>query len=519
MKKAQNIYNILIILIFLIGIFVPLLFINFKQGVISSSENRYLTNIPHIYLTNGKINKDFPKQFENYFNDNMGFRNQLLRINRFLIYYIFGISPIKDLYVGKDEWLFLVSKNRLDFYQNLNTPDTQNLQSFAYTLEKVDSYLSNRNIKFVTMLWPNKLNVYPEYVPSSILRVENISNADVVINYMNMNTNLDFSMPLEALLQEKEKRIIYSPRNDASHWNNYGAFIGYSEFMKKVKEHIPAIKILTLDDFNITPFEKVTSMFGVKNIKETDYNFELKGGYHAVSDKTFFEESGFSSTSKDQWKSYNHYINSDKSLPKALIVGDSFTWMYLLPNIAESFSELTYIHYLDAESFSNLINYFNPDIVIYATLENDFSGIMNVSPEMLTGYDSLAQLPVMAPPQEFGLMWLDYCNKILLKKQGEITINPSQPLVTMSGWALDPKNNSTADSIYITVGDKYYKGNYGIERTSVTDYFKNNSLTYCGFNFYIKTEDLIKAGKFSFFIIAKDKTYQYGPVEYKVLAK
>ena len=519
MKKTQKFYNILIILVFLTGIFAPLLFINLKQGVISSSENRYLTNIPHIYLSNGKINKDFPKHFESFFNDNMGFRNQLLRVNRFLTYYIFGISSVKDLYVGKDDWLFLVSKNRLDFYQNLNIPNTQYIQGFAYTLEKVDSYLANRNIKFVTMLWPNKLNVYPEYVPPSILKVGNISNTDVIIDYMCKNTNLDFSMPLEALLKEKENRIIYSPRNDASHWNNYGAFIGYSGLMKRVKEHIPNINILTLDDFNITPFEKETSMFGVKNLKEIDYNFDLKGGFNAVSDKTFFEQSGFPSISKDQWKSYNHYINIDKSLPKALIVGDSFTWMYLLPNIAESFSELTYIHYLDAENFSNLVNYFNPDIVIYATLENDFSGIMNVSSDILTGYDSFAQLPVDAPPQEFGLMWLDYCNKIPLKKQGEITINPSQPLVTISGWALDPKNNSTADSIYLKVGNKYYKGIYGIERTSVTDYFKNNNLTYCGFSFYINTEDLIKAGKFSFFIISKDKTYQYGPVEYRVEVK
>ena len=518
MRKVQ-IYNILIILVFLAGIFTPLVFINLTQGAVSTSENRFLANLPQVISPNGSINKDFPKQFENFFNDNMGFRDDFLKINQFARFYVFGISPRNDLYIGKDDWLYLVSKNRLEFYQNLNKPDTQYLKSYAFTLEKIDSYLANKKIQFITMLWPNKLNIYPENVPATVLKVENVSNSEGIINYIKKNTNLDFSEPLEALLKEKEKRVIYSPRNDASHWNNYGAFIGYTELMKRVKEHIPDIKILTLDDFNITPYEKETNMFYVKTLKETDYKFEPKGGYHAVSDKIFFDQIGFSSLSKDPWKSYNHYINTDRSLPKALIVGDSYTWMYLLPNMAESFSELIFIHYLDVANFSNLVNYLNPNVVIYATLENDFSGIMGVPQDLLLGYDSYANLPASAPPEQFGLMWLDYCNNNLLSKQGEITIDSSLPIVSMSGWALDPNAKNVADSIYIKVSDKYYKGTYGIERTSVSDYFKNSNLTYSGFSFYVNTEDLVKAGKFSFIIISKDKSYQYQPVEYKVHVK
>ena len=58
----------------------------------------------------------------------------------------------------------------------------------------------------------------------------------------------------------------------------------------------------------------------------------------------------FNFISQDQFQSYNYYKNPDDSLPKAVIVGNSFTWMFLLPDLSESFSELAFINVTDIEN-------------------------------------------------------------------------------------------------------------------------------------------------------------------------
>jgi hypothetical protein len=51
-----------------------------------------------------------------------------------------------------------------------------------------------------------------------------------------------------------------------------------------------------------------------------------------------------------------------------VIVGDSFIWEFLLPNLAESFSQLVFIHYDDMDNLNKIIAEINPDIVIQAGL-------------------------------------------------------------------------------------------------------------------------------------------------------
>ena len=85
-----------------------------------------------------------------------------------------------------------------------------------------------------------------------------------------------------------------------SHWNQYGAFIGYTALMEEVKKHIPNIKILTEKDFNITSVTKQTNTPWGFHRQEEDLQYSIIGGYHAISDKTFFNTFDF--VSHDQLK-------------------------------------------------------------------------------------------------------------------------------------------------------------------------------------------------------------------------
>ena len=62
--------------------------------------------------------------------------------------------------------------------------------------------------------------------------------------------------------------------------------------------------------------------------------------------------------------------DSNTELPKIVIVGDSYTWMFMLPWISESFSETVFIHQLDGGNLQSVIDVVQPDIVVFTGLHN-----------------------------------------------------------------------------------------------------------------------------------------------------
>lgn len=82
----------------------------------------------------------------------------------------------------------------------------------------------------------------------------------------------------------------------------------------------------------------------------------------------WFTDNNYSSS--DMWQSYCYYMNSDESSPRILTIGDSFTWIPLLPWIVESFLKSVFIHQLDVENMQAMIDIVKPDIVSFMELHN-----------------------------------------------------------------------------------------------------------------------------------------------------
>ena len=66
-------------------------------------ENRNMGSKPELTLENYKT---FPQEYESYYNDNIPFRNQLIRLNSSIDYFLFKQSPNKNVSLGKEGWLF-----------------------------------------------------------------------------------------------------------------------------------------------------------------------------------------------------------------------------------------------------------------------------------------------------------------------------------------------------------------------------------------------------------------------------
>jgi alginate O-acetyltransferase complex protein AlgJ len=359
----------------------PFIYVNRINGKISSAENRYLASFPKLFdETNGKINKGFVSGFNTWLSDNIGFRDLFLKLNEAIDVSIFHQIGNNSVVIGKDNWLFLMQDWVLADVQHTNSINEKDIEYYKKRYSEITSYFKNIGTNFIITVFPHKSTMYSEYLPKTIVPINSKSLLDIFKNDFQNNANFDLSVPFNKLKEAKESRLIYSKAYDQSHWNNYGAFIGYTELMKQAQKYIPNLKILTENDFNIIAVETKTNLGGSLFTTETDYDFKLKLPATAVSDKSFFQKIYFKS--EDPWRSYNYYKNNDSTLPKAIVVGDSYVWMFMLDKMAESFSQLVFIHQLDIGNLNAIYSRVKPDIVIAAGLNTTMLGIANYLPPL-----------------------------------------------------------------------------------------------------------------------------------------
>ncbi|MBL7934146.1 MAG: hypothetical protein JNL60_19740, partial [Bacteroidia bacterium] len=138
-------------------------FFNLSSG--ENLEKRALAEKPVLNKNNLVA---YPKLYENYYNDNFGFRNELVKLGAKIKYNIFGSSSIPSkASIGKDGWIFLSGS----FYHV--TEDLQ--RSNLFTKHTLDSTLNNwiqkkselekDSIQFYKAVWPDKHYIYPEFMP------------------------------------------------------------------------------------------------------------------------------------------------------------------------------------------------------------------------------------------------------------------------------------------------------------------------------------------------------------------
>lgn len=126
--KASKLFNVSLGVIFITMISIPLITVNRTAGQISVAENRALASFPSLKTVEGTFNTQIIKEYEAWFNDNLGFRDEFLKLNTSLQYKLFGNLTRTDTIVGKNDWLYYVTPEIIKDYQHLNLPTSQQLE-------------------------------------------------------------------------------------------------------------------------------------------------------------------------------------------------------------------------------------------------------------------------------------------------------------------------------------------------------------------------------------------------------
>ena len=355
--KLKNMY-ILISILFLCFLIMPNIIyrIFYKNFDHTNYENRTFASSPILVSTN--IN-EYPKKYEEYFNDYLPFRNELVKLKNLNDIFVFKNIIHGGVLLGKDKWLF--PKDLTEKYIGIEKYNftEKELEKAKNNLIHFRDELKKKNIDFIFMVCPDKQSIYFEYMPDYIKRKSIKSGTDIFVEYIKNNTDIKVVYPKEELLKYKDKYQLYYKYDN--HWNNLGAYIGYSELMKSLNiyvDNIDNVNIKSLSanerfNFDIYHYNDLANLLGLSKIKY--YNNDKAYIISNYITKNYYVKDGFLYNSKA-------YSNENN----IMMIKDSFS-LNMIDYIATEFKQSEFIL---TYSFRNedILKY-KPDIVVFETVE------------------------------------------------------------------------------------------------------------------------------------------------------
>jgi len=283
--------------------------------------------------------------------------------------------------VGKDNFFFLGNSysNIIDKSKGTFPYNRKNIDMWVNKINKLQNWYENQGIEFIFVIAPNKHTIYNDKLPNSVLYNEGKTLTDDIVSHaQDKNINI---FNLKQILREKkqEKELFF---HTDTHWNKYGAQIGYIETMRFLndtyKKHYERVKYSINETIesgggDLTNFLKINH-FLLKNY-EKDYHFTFttkrKLCYGKINKNNILQEctAGIKNT-------FNQYTMNENApnKKKLLYLSDSFG----LANSSlyqETFDTVWRFHlsYVNSSAgiLKNFIHEHKPDIVIYQVVERD----------------------------------------------------------------------------------------------------------------------------------------------------
>ena len=176
---------------------------------------------------------------------------QLARLDNIMRIRLLHETEINQVVIGKDGWLYIDDANSMDDHRGFDPYTDDELAALAGVINSRYQWLASRNIRMLLVVAPNKESIYPEHLPDTIYSVDNTTRLDQFMQYMKLHSDVDIIDLRPALLKAKADGQLFYATD--SHWNYLGAFIAYTEVMKKLSAYFPYLnlKTPTLADYNI----------------------------------------------------------------------------------------------------------------------------------------------------------------------------------------------------------------------------------------------------------------------------
>ena len=221
--KTSVIDKIFVVIV-AIALLIPASRINHDEK--SITENRMLAVRPELITSEHKINNKFGIEYDKWFSDRFRGRDTLIKLYGAQSSSAGGLKVL----VENDNWLFYTDENSLRNFANMDRLSTEQLQQAAAYISNFDNWCKQHNKQFILVIAPDKNKIYGEYI-TKVVKVypDTQSRANQLVDYLHANTQANVLYLYDTLMTHKQDGLLYL-KND-THWNDYGAYIGYKAIM------------------------------------------------------------------------------------------------------------------------------------------------------------------------------------------------------------------------------------------------------------------------------------------------
>jgi hypothetical protein len=211
--------------VFLASIGLPAFQSFFGARAAANTENRTLAAQPP-----WKLSRNFPGDFEAFYNDHFGFRQTLVDWLAVARVQWLSISSSPHVVLGADGLLFYTPLPAGVYYPDGDNLTADQLACWGHLFQARRDWLARRGIHYLFVIAPDKQTVYPEALPATLQRgLPGHGRLDQLLAYLRADPDfpvLDLREPLRAA---KPTGRLYL-RTD-SHWNARGAYYAYARIV------------------------------------------------------------------------------------------------------------------------------------------------------------------------------------------------------------------------------------------------------------------------------------------------
>ena len=242
--------------------------------------------------------------------------------------------------LGKEDWLFYKTTedgDPISDYQGTNHYDEATMQTIADKLTNERNQFTNYGIDFYILSIPNKSSVYPEYMPDTIERKDTTSRTDLLMKYLEENTDLNVVDAKPTLVKAKKKKPVYYKSD--THFNQIGAFLTVQALKDKIDGKTDSLKNVKFDKVMNNYSGDLACLCDMQDTFNDDIQYQLDAS------------------------TVNTKIKSNKRI---LVIGDSFSEV-MQSIMSQYFAEVKTVNIWSFEP--SLLDEYKPDVVVWEHAE------------------------------------------------------------------------------------------------------------------------------------------------------
>lgn len=226
-------------------LFVPLAQVNFNFVELKPLRGSYILTEKPDSISQNWFTEKFQKQYDRYFNEQLGFRNILIRFNNQLKFFLFKKTSTNKVRIGKNGYLFEL--DYINEFYGWNYIGDKEIKKEVDRIKELQQNLKNNNVLLIPVLNTGKGSFYSEYMPERFKKNITQTNYSEFIKHFNEENIFYIDLRKKFLDLKKTSKYPLFPKTGI-HWTKLGATLGISEIIRQI-EHEKGIDIRDFEYF------------------------------------------------------------------------------------------------------------------------------------------------------------------------------------------------------------------------------------------------------------------------------